>query len=193
MINAVVRSGHERGRHWPDAIALLQKWGVLIKRRFRDGSVAGDNLLGRKSIPEQLEKLNESVAKLLRNRTDAMEQTARNTNAINRQSEEIRSLNIRVSAMTEFMKVLVHQNRNLQFRMNELMLHMNVRMEPLPEIPVTATHTQTVVDALMGQAVSAETLAALLGSPVTMGQAATTNFYSTKLRCRCTLDCRRIP
>jgi hypothetical protein len=175
MINAVVRSGHERGRHWPDAIALLQKWGVLIKRRFRDGSVSGDNLLGRKSIPEQLEKLNESVAKLLRNRTDAMEQTARNTNAINRQSEEIRSLNIRVSAMTEFMKVLVHQNRNLQFRMNELMLHMNVRMEPLPEIPVTATHTQTVVDALMGQAVSAETLAALLGSPVTMGQAATTN------------------
>jgi predicted nuclease with TOPRIM domain len=71
---------------------------------------------------DQLEKLNDSDAKLLHHRIDAIEQSARNANAIIKHNEEIKSLNTKVSALQEFQKVLVHQNQNLQFRLNELCL-----------------------------------------------------------------------
>jgi hypothetical protein len=167
MITAVTKCGHEKGSQWTDAISLLQKWGSIIKKKFKDASLEGNNLLGRRSIPDQLEKLNESVAKLLRHRIDAIEQSARNANAIIKHTEEIKSLNTKVSALQEFQKVLVHQNQNLQFRLNELCLHLKVPMADLPEIPVTATNTRAVVEAVMGQPVTMDVVVALLGSLTT--------------------------
>jgi hypothetical protein len=112
MITAVTKCGHEKGSHWSDAISLLQKWGSIIKKKFKDASFEGNNLLGRRSIPDQLEKLNDSIAKLLHHRIDTIEQSARNANAIIKHTKEIKSLNTKVSALQEFQKVLVHQNQS---------------------------------------------------------------------------------
>jgi hypothetical protein len=42
-------------------------------------------------------------------------------------------------------------------------------MADLPEIPVTATNTRAVVEALMGQPVTIDVIGVLLGSPTTGG------------------------
>jgi hypothetical protein len=110
MITAVTKCGQEKGSHWTDAISLLQKWGSIIKKKFKDASLEGNNILGRR--PHQLEKLDESVAKLLHHRIDAVEQSARNANAIRKHTEEITSLNTKVSALQEFQTMLIRDGRS---------------------------------------------------------------------------------
>ena len=152
MVQAVTRSEFERGRHWSDAISLLQKWGVVIKKKFRNESSVGvgdPNLLRRLSTPDQLNKMNASISRLITNRNEHMEQINRMSIQLNKQREHISTLSTQIASLQEVLKVVVHQNRSVQFRLHEFMTAMKVNPSVMPDLPPGNPTTQAACDEVM--------------------------------------------
>ncbi len=163
MITAVTKCGVPGGQTHSDAVTLLGRWGRLIKKRFHDDVLGrNSNLLRRRSIPDQIEKLNDSVAKLLQSKNMFYDEIAAVKSTVAKQGDQIRALSTQVLSLQEGMKVVIHQNRNLQLRMNELMSHQGIAMAPLEEIPLTHTQTQAMVDTLMATELSPTALQELI-------------------------------
>ena len=151
IINAAMDSQIPYADTQARAIQLLQKYSSIVKSDFKKGNIPpteGGDQVGRRSVPEQIAKMNDSVSKLLSFKTHQQAQLQQLHERMDETTEELARVKTRVQTVTELLDCIVTQNRNIQLRLNQLMSHQGVPVEPLPDTPQAVRRSQLVANAV---------------------------------------------
>ena len=117
---------------------------------FQNGVLKGtSDVLGRRSIPLQLQGLNESVANMLHMKNKMLQQLVSLNNSNNEMRTKIQELTKQVERVQDVTLHLATQNRLLMVRMEEVLRALGREPASLPEPPMAAQRTQEVVNHLM--------------------------------------------
>ena len=150
MVNSLVSLQLPCADTRPRAINILTKWSHVLRKDWKDAHLGGDSsILGRRSIPAQLEKLNATAATLLSSKNDIMVELNSLRETATAQSVEISSLRTQVTTVQDTCTHLVTQNSFMFTRLNDILLALGKVPSPIPDLPANALRTLDVVRGLV--------------------------------------------
>ena len=143
MINCTIKAGIASTES--SAIVKLQFWSVTILEDFKSGNVVGHtDVLHRRSIPDQIEKMNATVAQLLKAKIDMQAQLMENQRAMEGLIVKVDSLSTTVQTLLEHQNAIHTQNSLLILQNREMMrkIGIDVPTQP-PQLPTPPTVNMT--------------------------------------------------